>query len=58
MSIAIVEAEEIICVSCGGTIHECGPMVKGEEHGPNWIGLKHLPNIGERRLGGRHCANA
>jgi hypothetical protein len=40
---------DIICRECGGTAKECGPMVRGGPYGDRYVGLHHLPNIGERR---------
>jgi hypothetical protein len=45
--------EEPTCRQCQGDRKTCGPMVRGREYGPEYIGLKHLPRLGERRHGGR-----
>lgn len=43
------------CRVCNGDRSECGPMVKGREYGPEYIGLRHLPNVAgeDRRVGSR-----
>jgi hypothetical protein len=44
-----IETTESTCVQCGGDVKTCGPMVKGLHFGPDYRGLRHLPNVGERR---------
>lgn len=50
-----VEEAADICAVCGGDTKNCGPMVKGNGYGDRYVGLRHLPNLGERRsvYGGR-----
>ncbi len=44
---------EPVCSVCGEDVKHCGPLVKGLQYGPVYTGLRHLPNLGDRRHGGR-----
>ena len=49
----MITAQEVVpeptCRGCGQDAKHCGPLVKGEQYGEDYIGLRHLPNLGERR---------